>query len=88
MAYQKLFLLFLSRLIVETTGLDNLVVDVELIPSTSEHGFFDTLLGDESQDTHNLRLTDTVSTILGLQIGVWIPIRVEAAMRDQLVRAV
>jgi hypothetical protein len=71
--YQEFFLLFLRRLVVETTGLDDLVVDIELVPRTSIHSFFDTLLRDETEDADSLCLADTVSTILGLKISVGIP---------------
>ena len=68
-------------LVVETTGLNDLVIDVELVSGTCEHGFLDTLLGDEPQNAHDLRLTDTMRTILRLKIGVRVPITVEAAER-------
>ena len=76
--YQELLLLLLCRLVVEATSLDDLVIDVELVPSTREHRLFDALLRDEPQNAHDLRLTDTVSTILRLQIGVRVPVTVEA----------
>lgn len=76
--YQELLLLLLCRLVVETTGLDNLVINVKLITSTRKHRLLDTLLRDETQNTDDLRLSDTVSTILRLQIGVWIPITIKA----------
>ena len=69
---------FLSRLVIEATGLDDLVVDIKLIPSSLIHSLFHTLLCDEPQDKYGFSLTDTVSTILSLQIGVGIPITVEA----------
>lgn len=76
--YQELFLFFLGRLVVEPTGLDDLVVDVKFVPCTRKHSFFDALLGDESEDTDNLRLADTMRTVLRLQIGVRVPVGVEA----------
>lgn len=78
MAYQELLLLLLGRFVVETTGLNDLIVDVELVPRTCEHRLLDTLLRDEPQDAHDLRLTDTMGTILRLKIGVRVPIAVEA----------
>jgi hypothetical protein len=53
--------------------LDDLVVDIELVPRTSIHSFFDTLLCDETEDSDSLCLADTVSTILSLKISVGIP---------------
>jgi hypothetical protein len=66
-------LFFLRRLVVETTGLDDFVIDIELVPRTSVHGFFDALLSDETKDTDSLCLADTVSTILSLKISMGIP---------------
>jgi hypothetical protein len=77
--YQEFFLLFLGRLVIESTGLDDLVVDVQLETGTSIHRFFDAFLGDEAQNTNGLRLANTMSAILSLEIGVRIPITVEAA---------
>ena len=73
LTYEELLLFLLSGLVVETTGLNDLVINIKLVPGTSEHGFLDTLLGDETQDTDDLGLTDTMRTILCLQIGVGIP---------------
>jgi hypothetical protein len=80
--YKELFLLFLCRLIVEATGLDDLVVDVKLIPRTSIHCLLDALLRDEPQNTNDLCLTNTVSTILSLEIGMWVPVTIIAASRS------
>jgi len=66
-------LFFLCRLVVETTGLNDLVVDVELVPRTSVHGFLHALLRDETEDTYRLGLADTMSTILSLKISMGIP---------------
>jgi hypothetical protein len=84
--YQKLLLLFLGRLVIESTGLNDLLVDVELETGTRVHRFFDALFGDEAQNSDSFRLTDTMSSILGLEIGVRIPITVEAA--DDIVQLV
>jgi len=65
-AYQKLFLLLLGRLVVETTGLNDLVINVKFVPRSLVHGFFHTLLGNETQDKHGFGLTNSMSTILGL----------------------
>jgi hypothetical protein len=76
--YQKLFLLFYSRFIVESTGLNDLIVNIELEPGSLVHGFLDTLLGYETQDEYGTRLADTMSTILGLQVGMRVPVGVKA----------
>ena len=78
--YQELFLLFLCTLVIETTGLDNLVVDIKLIPRTLVHGFLHALLGDEPENQDRLGLTDTMRTILGLQVSVGVPVGVEAVI--------
>lgn len=49
---QKFLLFLLRRLVIKSTGLDDLVIDVELKPSSSVHRLFDALLGDEAQDTN------------------------------------
>ena len=79
MAYQELLLLLLGRFVVETTGLNDLIVDVELVPRTCEHRLLDTLLRDEPQDTDDLGLTDTMRTVLCLEIRMRVPVTVEAA---------
>ena len=76
--YQELFLLLLRGLVVETTSLNDLVVDVELVSRTSKHGFLYALLSDVPQDSYNRRLTDTMRTILSLEISVRAPVTVEA----------
>ena len=76
--YQELFLLLLGGFVVETTSLNDLVVDVELVSSTREHRLLYALLRDEPQDTDHLRLTDTMGTILRLEISMRVPITVKA----------
>jgi len=71
--HQEFFLFFLRRFVVEATSLNDLVIDIELVSRTSVHGFFDALLGNETENTNSLGLTDTVSTILSLKISVRIP---------------
>jgi hypothetical protein len=53
--------------------LNDLVVYVEFIASTGVHGFLDTLLCDETQNSNSFRLTYSMRTILGLKIGVGVP---------------
>ena len=77
LSYQELFLLLLRRLVIEPTSLNDLVVDIKLVSGSSIHSFYHTLLRNETQNAHGLCLTDTMRTILSLEIGVWIPIRVE-----------
>jgi hypothetical protein len=76
--YEKLFLFLLRRLVVETAGLDDLVVDVELVPGACVHCLFDALLRDEPKDTNNFRLADTVGAVLRLKIGMRVPVAVIA----------
>lgn len=72
-AYQELFLFFHRRLVVEATSLNDFVVDIKLISCTSVHCLFHTLFGNETQNANSLCLTNTVGTILSLQVGVRIP---------------
>jgi hypothetical protein len=78
-AYQELFLLFLGGFVIETAGLDDFVVDIKLKAGTSIHCFFDALFGYEAQDANSFCLTDTMSTILSLEIGMRIPITIKTA---------
>jgi hypothetical protein len=77
-------LLFLGRLVIEPTGLNDLVIDVELKASTGVHSLFDTLLGDKAKNANSLRLANTMSTILSLEIGMRIPITIETADKSSL----
>jgi hypothetical protein len=76
-------LFFLRRLVVKTTGLDDLIINIELVSRTRVHGFFDAFLGDETEDTDSLSLTDTVSTILSLKISMGIPAASSASLSKQ-----
>ena len=80
-SYQDLLLFFLSRLVIETTGLDNLVIDIKLVTSSLKHGLFHTLLRYKSQDKNRFSLTNTMCSILSLQIRVRIPITVKSIFR-------
>ena len=55
-----------SRLVIEFTRLDDLLVDVELVSCAGKHALLDTLLSDEPKNPHNLGLANTVGTILRL----------------------
>lgn len=79
---QKLFLLLLRGFIVETTGLNNLVVDIELESRARVHRLLNALVSDESKDADCLGLSDTMRTILSLQISMRIPIGIEAIKGD------
>lgn len=79
---QKLFLLLLRRFVIETTGLNDFVVDVELESRTRVHSFLHTLVSDESKDADRLGLPDTMCTILSLQVSMRIPIGIEAMKDD------
>ena len=81
-AHQKFLLLLLRRLVIETTGLNDLVIDVELKSRARVHCLLDTLISDEPKDADCLGLSDTVRTILSLEISVRIPIGVEAIKGD------
>jgi hypothetical protein len=39
-----------------------------------EHRLLDAVLGDEPEDVHLLRLSDTMSSVHSLKISLWIPI--------------
>jgi len=41
---------------------------------TLEHTLLEAVLGDEPEDVHLLRLSDTMSSVHSLKIGLWIPI--------------
>jgi hypothetical protein len=71
---EKFFLLFLSGLVVKSTCLNDLVIDIELVSSALVHGFLNTLLCYKSQDEDSFCLADTMGTILGLEISVRIPV--------------
>lgn len=77
MTYQQLFLLLLSRFIVETTSLNDLVVDIKFISCPLVHGLFYAFLCDESKDKNSLGLSNTMGAILSLKISMRIPIGVE-----------
>lgn len=74
MTYKELLLLLLRGFVIEATSLDNFVIDIELVTGTRKHGLFHALLGDEPQNAHDLRLSDTMRTILRLEISMGIPV--------------
>ena len=75
-AYQELFLLFLRRLVIEATGLNDFIIDVQLVPSARVHCFLHALLSDETQDADSFGLANTMGTVLSLKIGMRIPGRI------------
>jgi len=66
-----------GALIVEHAGLNDLLVNVELVTRTLEHAFLDRVLGDEAEDAHFVALTDAMSAILCLHIALWVPVTVK-----------
>lgn len=82
--HQKLLLLLLGRLVVKLAGLDNFVIYIEFEPCSLIHCFLYTLLRDETKNEHRFGLTDTVSTILCLEIGVGVPISNNISMAIHL----
>lgn len=76
--YKERFLLRSGRLVVELSGLDDLSVDSELALSGGEDVLFDRLARNESEDLDDLLLTDSMGSVLGLQIGVRVPVGVVA----------
>ena len=64
--YQKFFLFLLRRFVIETTGLDDFVVDVELESCARVHCLLDTLVSNKTKDADCLGLSDTMRTILSL----------------------
>jgi hypothetical protein len=80
---EKGLLLSSRRLVIELSGLDNLSVDGELPLSGSKDVFLDRLVGDETEDLDDLLLTDSMGSILGLQIGVGVPVRIVAGRRGK-----
>lgn len=77
---QKFFLFLLCRFVIKTTSLNNLVINIKLVPSPLVHGLFDTLLRNEAKDENNLCLPNAMRTILGLQISMRIPITVKSTV--------
>ena len=65
-AHQKLFLFLLRRFVIETTGLNDLVVNIKLESRARVHRLLNTLVGNESKDPDCLGLSDTMRTILSL----------------------
>lgn len=82
--YQELFGLLPRRHVIETTGMNDPVVDIKLIPSPLVHGFSNTLLGNRPENKDSLGLTDTMRTVMSLKVGVRVPIEVEAAWHQRL----
>ena len=76
------FLLLLRGFVIEAAGLNDLVVDIELESCTRVHCLLHTLVGDESKDADRLSLSDTMRTILSLQVSMRIPIRIKAMKGD------
>jgi hypothetical protein len=67
----------LRRLVIEPTTLDDLLVDLDLVPRPRKNVFLDGLGSDQSKDANLFLLADTMCTILGLEILVGIPVGIE-----------
>jgi hypothetical protein len=74
--YQDRLTLLSGRFVIELSGLDDLLVDIELVTRTRKHRLFDTLLRYKAIDAHDLCLANTMRTILSLKIRMRIPITV------------
>ena len=69
--YQEGLRVLLRRaLVVELSSLNDLAIDRKLLMSASKNDFFDGALRNETEDSDFLLLSNTMSSILGLQIGV------------------
>ena len=55
------------------TPLINQLIQTEHLGSTIEHMLLDAVLGDEPEDVHPPRQSNTMSSAHGLQISLWIP---------------
>jgi len=64
--------------IVEFTSLDDFSVNLQFLLRTLQDQLFDSVRRDKSQNSDFLLLTNTMRTILRLQIGVRIPVSVVA----------
>jgi hypothetical protein len=53
--------------------LNNQLIQTKLLRSTLEHTFLDAVLGDEPKDVHLLRLSNSMSAVHSLEIGLRIP---------------
>ena len=56
-----------------STLLNDELVKTKLLRSTLKHTLLDTALRNEAEHIHLLRLTDSVSSVHSLQVGLWIP---------------
>ena len=72
---QELLLVLLRRLVIKATGLNDLIVDVKLIPRPSIHHFLHPLQRGKSQNPRCLCLFNTMRTVPRLQICVRDPVR-------------
>ena len=59
-----------------STLLNDELIKTELLRSALEHALLDTVLRNEAEHVHLLRLSDPVSTIHRLQVSLGIPGRV------------
>lgn len=71
--HQEFLLLLLGGLIIKTTRLNDLIINVKFVPRSLIHGLFDALLCNEAENKHGFGLADTMCTILCLKISVRVP---------------
>lgn len=67
---------FTTAQVVQTT-LDEKLVQVHFERGFLKNSFFDRSVSNESENDHFLFLTDSVCSVLGLKIHLWVPIRVK-----------
>ena len=56
-----------------STLLDDQLVKTKLLRRSFEHTFLDTAFRNKTEHIYLLRLSNSVSTVHSLQIGLWIP---------------
>ncbi len=74
---QKRLLLLGTRLVVEPARLNHLAVDVQLLVCPLEDHLLNRVLRDQPVDPHLVLLANPVGPVLGLEILVRVPVRVE-----------
>jgi hypothetical protein len=68
-------LTFLSSLC--STLLNDHLIKLQFLRSSLQDSLFDSILSDEPEDIDLLSLTDSMSSVHGLQIGLRVPIRIK-----------
>lgn len=57
-----------------STLLNDKLIKTKLLRGALEHALLDTALRNEAENIHLLRLSDSVSTVHSLQVGLGIPV--------------